>query len=191
MGNIVYQDIGYLTQNKHRSCREIGKELGVSHKTISWWFKKYNISLLQENKWSVGNYTQRPGWKHSEESRKRMSEGHRKTARKGESHWSWKGGISPIRNKLETTFAYKEWRRKVFERDNYTCQDCGHRGGYLEAHHKKPFLTILHEIDCKMEDKYQYALSYQTLWDISNGITYCVPCHAKHDKQRRGGSNHR
>jgi len=30
------------------------------------------------------------------------------------------------------------WREKVFKRDNYTCQVCGKKGGYLIADHIKP-----------------------------------------------------
>ena len=35
------------------------------------------------------------------------------------------------RNYLE----YREWRKAVFERDDYVCQKCGERGGTLNAHH--------------------------------------------------------
>jgi len=63
---------------------------------------------------------------------------------------------------------YKEWRTKVFNRDEFTCQDCGKVGGYLEAHHIKDFAT------------------YKELrYDINNGITYCSKCHSKHDKYRK------
>jgi len=184
VGNITYQEKDYLIRNKHRSCRDIAQELGVNHKTISRWLRIYGIPY-RKTSWSVGRYTRTKGWKHTEDAKRRMSIGSRKTAPKGEKHWYWKGGVSPLRNKLEGTFAYKEWRKKVFERDNYTCRDCGQRGGYLEAHHKKPFLTIIKEIDMAIENKYEYALSCKVLWEISNGITYCLQCHAKHDKQRK------
>ncbi len=184
MGNISYQDKDFLIQNKHRSCRDIGREVGVSHKTISRWFRIYGI-LYRKVDWSVGKSYRESGWKHTEEAKRRMSEGSRKTAPRGEKHWYWKGGISPLRNRLEDTFAYKQWRKEVFERDNYTCQDCGKRGGNLEAHHIKPFLTILKEIDKSVKNKFQYALQYNILWDVSNGITYCIKCHSKNDSHRR------
>jgi 5-methylcytosine-specific restriction endonuclease McrA len=64
---------------------------------------------------------------------------------------------------------YRQWRRSVFERDNYTCQNCGAIGVRLNAHHKKP-----------------YAYYPDLRYSKENGITLCVPCHKavhrrKHD----------
>lgn len=55
---------------------------------------------------------------------------------------------------------YSSWRTAVFERDDYTCVKCGHRGGELNAHHIKPF--------AKYPD---HRL------DVDNGITLCKECH--------------
>ena len=32
---------------------------------------------------------------------------------------------------------WRAWREFIFKRDDYTCQECGQRGGKIEAHHKK------------------------------------------------------
>ena len=58
------------------------------------------------------------------------------------------------------TAEYREWRRSVYERDNYTCMLCGQRGGDLNAHHIKP-----------------YALYPEHRYELDNGITLCVDCH--------------
>lgn len=63
-------------------------------------------------------------------------------------------------NKERKTPEYINWRKKVFERDNYTCQICGQKGGELNAHHIKPF------------SKYKNKRI-----DINNGITLCQKCH--------------
>ena len=64
--------------------------------------------------------------------------------------------------------SYLDWRAKVFERDDYTCQKypCSYcsnkKGAYLHAHHLKPFLK-----DEKL------------MVDVDNGVTYCREQHIK------------
>jgi len=55
-----------------------------------------------------------------------------------------------------------EWRIAVFERDNYICQECGIRGGKLQSHHIKG-----------------WSDNPDLRFDINNGITLCLECHAK------------
>ena len=55
---------------------------------------------------------------------------------------------------------YTEWRNKVFERDNYTCQKCGKRQGDINAHHL---------------NGYHWYKEGRT--DVNNGVTLCSYCH--------------
>ena len=84
----------------------------------------------------------------------------------------WAGKKTPIweRNNKDCRRSpqYEIWRKEVFARDNYTCQDCGTRGGNLEAHHIKTFLKY---------KKLRYA--------VSNGTTLCKLCHR--NRHRKGG----
>ena len=78
----------------------------------------------------------------------------------GNKSYSWKGGITPVNEALRHFVRYKEWRKAVFERDNYTCQECGRRGGYLEADHIN-----------------QFSLYPKLRFEVSNGRTLCKRCH--------------
>lgn len=78
---------------------------------------------------------------------------------RGKNHFNWKGGISRNRHSLSNP-EYKKWRNEVFERDEYSCQDCGLSGVYLEAHH------ILKWSDFP-----------ESRYDVSNGLTLCKECH--------------
>ena len=85
----------------------------------------------------------------------------------GENNPNWKGGLGTITDKIRNSDEYKNWRISVFERDNYTCQDCGKRGCYLEAHHSKAF-----------------SLFPGLRLDITNGMTLCKDCHSSKPKGR-------
>ena len=85
-------------------------------------------------------------------------------ARKGKDNNMWKGGITPENRRIRGSSEYKDWRIKVFQRDDYTCQDCGSRGIYLHADHIKPF-----------------AYYPELRLVIENGRTLCRPCHSKTD----------
>lgn len=61
---------------------------------------------------------------------------------------------------LTHTKEYIEWRTKVFTRDNFTCQYCGAKNCYLEAHHIK-----------------SWAKYTELRFNIENGIALCLDCH--------------
>ena len=87
----------------------------------------------------------------------------------GPNHNNWKGGITPANKLARTTQEIADWRKAVFERDDYTCQVCGVRGSRLHAHHIERFADRL-----------------DLRHDIKNGVTLCKECHI--DKVHRGNT---
>lgn len=83
---------------------------------------------------------------------------------KGSGHWAWKGGRTSEARALKNSKEYKAWRRAVFSRDDYTCQECRKRGGYLHAHHLKP-----------------KSLFASLIFVVENGQTLCEDCHRRTD----------
>jgi len=82
----------------------------------------------------------------------------------GEKHPNWKGGTTSVTKKTRNSNKYKVWRRTVFVRDEFTCQECGAQHTYIQAHHLKS------------------AAKYpELIFDIDNAITLCVDCHRKTD----------
>jgi len=151
---------------------EIKKKMSDSHKGIP-------------NNWD--------GRKHSEESRIKMSltkkkmfedvkerEKISKSVKKlwknkeyrdkmiGKNSSNWRGGLTSKTKLKRLSSMWKQWREDVFDRDDYTCQankcpHCGNKiGGKLHPHHKKPV-----------------ALYEELIFDVDNGITYCVEYHMK------------
>lgn len=76
----------------------------------------------------------------------------------------------PAKIQFRNTHEYHLWRTAVFERDDFTCQECGQRGGHLNAHH------VFH-----FNDFDEHRL------EVWNGITLCVHCHAAHHPQQANG----
>lgn len=109
---------------------------------------------------------------------------------KGKNNSNWKGGISSLSLLLRTSHKYNNWRKIIFERDNYKCQECSQVGKKLEIHHIKLFSIILSEFLAiysqfsPIEDKetlIRLSEFYGPFWEINNGITLCKKCHDKKD----------
>ena len=157
------------------------------------WLGK-NLTQKTKNKISLAKM----GVKLSEKTKHRMS-----LSRKGKKHWNWQGGKSPLFKLIKSLQEYKNWRKNIFERDNYICQNCGLGGSgvYLHPHHNiKRFSVILYEFlkqysqFSPMEDKetlIKLATTYEPFWDINNGITLCYKCHIQtkscHNRVLMGG----
>ena len=84
----------------------------------------------------------------------------RSEKQKGPRHWNWKGGISGTNHLTRVSYKFREWREAVFKRDDWTCQDCGLRGGFLHPHHILAFAEFT-----------------KLRFEINNGKTLCVNCH--------------
>ena len=96
----------------------------------------------------------------------------------GEKNPAWRGGKVDLRKQIRESAKYKEWRKSVFERDNYTCQISGKKGNRLVVDHIKPFALILEENNITTLDE---ALRCGELWDISNGTTLTEEAHKQTD----------
>jgi hypothetical protein len=124
---------------------------------------KYNIPTrnrseagkLFDNSHAIGKKPWNYGKTHIEDSR----------IPTGNKSGGWKGGVSTKNEKLRKSNRFKDWRKKVFERDDYTCQYChdrsknGHRI-IIHPHHIKSWANY-------PEDRFK----------IENGITLCITCH--------------
>jgi 5-methylcytosine-specific restriction endonuclease McrA len=104
------------------------------------------------------------GCKRSVEYRRKLSE---YWAEHREEHNHYKDGNGNSARKTDMSrLEYRLWREAVFERDDWTCQTCGQRGGKLRAHHIEP-----------------YAENSELRLSVRNGTTLCQNCHlAVHTK---------
>lgn len=120
--------------------------------------KKKLAERMKGNKYKVGSTM-------SEEN-KAKARLRKSNLGKTNKHWigtknpNWKGGITDKVMQIRHSLDMKIWRRKVYERDDFTCLMCSQFGVYLNAHHIQTF------------SKYP-----ERRFDINNGITLCVPCH--------------
>ena len=85
----------------------------------------------------------------------------------GEENPNYKHGLSESeRYKKRLIEGYGIWRKRVYERDHYTCQCCFKSSeGDIVAHHL---------------DAYSWCEEKRV--DVTNGVTLCTKCHEKFHK---------
>ena len=77
---------------------------------------------------------------------------------KGRLNPNWRGGVSDENAKARREL--NNWRKQVYERDNYQCRKCSAIGNQLQAHHIENFAQNKDLRDV-----------------VSNGVTLCKGCH--------------
>lgn len=82
--------------------------------------------------------------------------------RAGENHYRYNPFLTEEERARRDMFngELKKWRKKVFLRDNYTCNICKDVGGRLNAHHL-----------------YSWDVHKKERFDVDNGVTLCADCH--------------
>ena len=116
--------------------------------------------------WNKGLKGYNKGHFISEETKDKISKaltGRTRPELTGSKHPLWRGGRSRGYTKgYKSSRIYREWRNKVFERDNWTCQKCSVRGIYLQPHHI-----------------YNWSEYPELRHEVGNGITLCIEHHKK------------
>lgn len=125
------------------------------------------------------------GFKHSEKSKNNISLNHRDiSGRKnpcyglfGKKHPKYKKPeerLQSINRMIRGLEEMDFWIKCVLKRDKYTCQNCGVISKKFNVHHIISVSCIIkkHVIKTTEDSK-----ACKLLWDINNGITYCVKCH--------------
>lgn len=170
----------YITKGLDTS--QIGLMVNRDPKSVWNWLKGFGIPTRPRGghtcprAFRKGDPNAFLGLKHSEETRKRLSEiaiadgrmpfkaenGPPWKGKGGPGHPSWKGGITGERQAFYSTEEWKRASRNVLRRDKKTCQRCGKvkaRGEAFDIHHIVGFACVeLRAVE-------------------SNLVYLCEPCH--------------
>ena len=181
--------------NKGKKRPDMSGENNFFHKVKFWKGKKQTQAHIKKRikkgekhyKWKGGWESNLPNCKYCG---KKLTKNKYQSCRecypkdyRGKQVWSWKGGITSLREQIRSCFKYRQWRSDIFTRDNFTCVICRIRGNYLEAdHYPKTFSEILKEYKITI---FEEALNCEELWNINNGRTLCKNCHKKTDSYGR------
>lgn len=92
---------------------------------------------------------------------------------RGSDNPSWKGGATSDEQLIRSSRDMNIWRKKVFDRDDYRCFDCGQKEGKLHAHHI-----------------YAFSKYPRLRFAVENGLTLCASCHKKTDNYARKARLH-
>lgn len=132
-----------LHKRKCKNCYDCNKSIH----SISLRCLNCHLKIARQHEWK----------KLSENHKKKLSASHQKIPFE-----NWKGFSTSNETRIRLSQEFKKWREYIYQRDNYTCQECYICGGILHSHHIYPF------------SKYP-----KLRFDVDNGITLCKQCHLK------------
>lgn len=145
----------------HFTSEEIGTMYNTSGNTIISLLKEYGYKVPTRSELLSIYYEQKGGYEKVREVQSAMENRIKSSCRqRGIPIEEFNGFSVTEEHMARNNTYYKEWVRKVFQRDNYTCQCCGKRGGNLNAHHL-----------------YNFSEHKNLRYDVTNGITFCESCH--------------
>lgn len=150
----------------HVHCFKKGQKAWNKGKKRTWespsefkqgfkWGKDIKRKMRGRISWNKGK-----PW--SEEVKKQISK-----KLKGQKPWNTGKGMTPEDRLQRNRNEYKEWRKTVLQRDNFTCVLCGY----------KSYTTIKGKSDIVADHIKPFALYAKLRLDIDNGRTLCVACH--------------
>jgi hypothetical protein len=181
------ENIKKLYYNELLSFSQISNIYKCSNSCICLYFKKHNLFPRTEKEANSNSWSEerKKNWSNYMTGKQRNLNKRWKISYKvnknnfGDKNPMWNGGKTKLKLLLRNCYEYKQWRIKVFKRDNFTCQSCGdNSGGNLNAHHKISFSQLLTKYNIiTFED----SINCSCLWDINNGITMCEKCHRQTD----------
>ena len=150
----------YVTQ--HKTTLEIGELFNLSEGTILDLLYEYNIPIPDRSELMHRYYYEKGGIERARKYAQSMENRIKVSCRdRGIDVDEFDGFSTTESHMVRNSSQYVEWRTNVFNRDNYTCQKCGKRGGDLEAHHLYPFAEF-------PEKRFL----------VDNGVTLCCECHS-------------
>lgn len=94
----------------------------------------------EESKKKISNSMKKNGWVPPSQKgkcrpqsvRDKISKSHkgkRHLYQEGAKHWNWKGGLTSFLHLIRNCFQYRQWRSDIFHRDNFRCVLCGRKCG--------------------------------------------------------------
>lgn len=174
----------YLKNKKN--TYQIANQIGCSSDTIFYWLKKHKIKIRTKSEALKGR-------KFTKEHCENI--GKSQTGKFGINNNRYIDGRTSLYCLIRALEEYKIWRKSIFERDCYTCQECGDDTGHnLNAHHKKLFVNLFTEFlqeynqFSPIEDKetlVRLAIKWQSFWNIDDGKTLCEDCHKKEHSKKK------
>lgn len=129
----------------HKQPGKIRRKMTEEEKVL----RNKKMEKLMLNHWNKGR-------KHTVEAKIKMS-----ITRQNIPKEQWAGYKTSL-DRMERMKFRLEVQKKVFERDNYTCQMCSSRGGALQVDHIQPWSEYV-----------------ELRFDIKNCRTLCMDCHYK------------